>query len=298
MHDPFPSPPPSLVKSTLPWSSALNLTTLPLHIHEILFAWTTYHLIFHFFSPFLSSRLSPTIYTRLPRRTRIKWDACFTSFVQSCFIVTFALFVIWKDEERKQGGWMERIHGYTGSEGAVQACVEGYFLWDLVVSVLHFDLLGIGSLMHAMSALMITTLGFRPFAIYYGMNFILYELSTPFLNIHWFCDKLNLTGSNFQLYNGLVLLTTFFCSRIIWGNYQSFNIYRDVWAAVTDEKSEMSLPVWLAFIYCGCNTVLSMLNIYWFGKMVQAVARRFSPAGSKGKSEKFLKEKEKGGHFE
>jgi hypothetical protein len=35
----------------------------------------------------------------------------------------------------------------------------------------------------------------HPFANYYGLNFILYEISTPFLNIHWFFDKLNMTGS-------------------------------------------------------------------------------------------------------
>ena len=50
---------------------------------------------------------------------------------------------------------------------------------------------------------------------YYGCVFLLYELSTPFLNIHWFCDKLNLTGSKIQLYNGFLLLGTFFLCRLV-----------------------------------------------------------------------------------
>lgn len=69
----------------------------------------------------------------------------------------------------------------------------------------------------------------RPFANYYGPVFILYELSSPFLNIHWFCDKLNLTGSKLQWYNGMVLLFTFFSCRIVWGTYQSARVYYDVW---------------------------------------------------------------------
>lgn len=69
----------------------------------------------------------------------------------------------------------------------------------------------------------------RPFCNYYGPVFILYELSSPFLNVHWFCDKLNLTGSKLQWYNGMLLLFTFFCCRLVWGTYQSAHVYYDVW---------------------------------------------------------------------
>ena len=69
----------------------------------------------------------------------------------------------------------------------------------------------------------------RPFCNYYGPVFILYELSTPFLNIHWFCDKLNMTGGKLQWYNGMLLLAVFFSCRLIWGTYQSLRVYQDVW---------------------------------------------------------------------
>ena len=44
---------------------------------------------------------------------------------------------------------------------------------------------------------------------------MLYELSTPFLNIHSFFDKLGLTGIRAQLYNGLALLVVFFCCQLV-----------------------------------------------------------------------------------
>lgn len=69
----------------------------------------------------------------------------------------------------------------------------------------------------------------RPFCNYYGPVFILYELSSPFLNIHWFCDKLNMTGSKLQWYNGMMLLAMFFSCRLLWGTYQSLRVYQDVW---------------------------------------------------------------------
>lgn len=66
---------------------------------------------------------------------------------------------------------------------------------------------------------------------HYGPIFILYELSSPFLNIHWFCDKLSLTGSKLQLYNGILLMTTFFLCRLVWGSYQSFRVFSDIFTA-------------------------------------------------------------------
>lgn len=35
------------------------------------------------------------------------------------------------------------------------------------------------------------------------------------------------------------------------------------------------LPAWLAIFYVGANTALSVLNFYWFYKMVAAVRKRF-----------------------
>ena len=143
---------------------------------------------------------------------------------------------------------------------------------------------------------------------FYGPTFILYELSSPFLNFHWFFDKINMTGSKAQLYNGLFLLFTFFSCRLVWGTYQSVRVYQDVWAAVQSpgtlvtmdnhtmvatEKSinanteimrfagERTVPVWLACTYLGSNIVLNTLNFYWFGKMIETVRKRFQPAKEK-----------------
>ena len=143
----------------------------------------------------------------------------------------------------------------------------------------------------------------RPFANYYGIAFILYELSTPLLNIHWFLDKCNMTGSRAQLLNGIALLIAFFSCRLVWGTYQSASIYIDIWRlartphhqgllskqgissitkGLSSEHSEVMrfagdrvLPPWLTVVYLGSNTLLAFLNFYWFGKMIQAGQKRF-----------------------
>lgn len=137
---------------------------------------------------------------------------------------------------------------------------------------------------------------------------MLYELSTPFLNLHWFMDKLNLTGSRAQLFNGILLLISFAGCRLVWGVYQSALIYNDVWQAwhaTTPFANRCSaffrvsrlgalidvplgcrvLPTWLGVLYVGANTVLTLLNFYWYSKMIAAVRKRFKPLKQGGKAE-------------
>ena len=118
---------------------------------------------------------------------------------------------------------------------------------------------------------------------------MLYELSTPFLNVHWFCDKLGLTGSKLQLYNGIALIVTFGGCRLIWGSWASWFMLKDVWRAM-QEPGELPVPRWLAAAYLASTLVLSGLNFWWFGKMIQTVMARFDGSGKKPR--KTIDEKE------
>ncbi|KIW93925.1 uncharacterized protein Z519_05240 [Cladophialophora bantiana CBS 173.52] len=322
MLDPLPPPPPRAVSLVKPFSEALHLPSLPYHIHEVVGAFILYQTTQSIISPVLSNLLFPNIYPKLTRRTRVNWDVHVVSLLQSCVINAAALWVMFKDQERKdmQRSAIERIYGYTGASGLIQGLATGYFVWDLVVSARYIKIFGPGILAHAITALSVFALGFRPFCNYYGPVFILYELSTPFLNIHWFCDKLNMTGSQLQWYNGMILLSVFFGCRLIWGTYQSLRVYQDVWhtmhlniptgpvlreipssphssifvprdgqlclgdkSCIVAQSEVMqftgphskAVPFWLAGVYLTCNLVLNSLNFYWFGKMIEAVLKRF-----------------------
>ncbi|KAF2964519.1 hypothetical protein GQX73_g9060 [Xylaria multiplex] len=313
MKDPFPIPPiPALSSAVQPWADYLNLPTLPLHIHEIVIIAAFYEFIRSGVSPVLSRRLFPVQYNALSKSKKLNWDVHVVSFVQSTTINALALWVMYADEERKQMDWQERLWGYSGGAAMIQALAAGYFLWDLFVTAANVNIFGLGMLAHAVSALLVYSFGFRPFVNYYSCNFILWELSSPFLNIHWFFDKLGMTGSRAQLYNGLVLIATFFSCRLVWGTYQSVVIYRDLWAGVNQGPDFLSadkagtparyaesmqfvtastgVPLWLAIIYIGSNLTLNSLNFYWFFKMIEAVRKRFDPkAESKEEDAKSVK---------
>ncbi|KAL2684923.1 hypothetical protein Neosp_006016 [[Neocosmospora] mangrovei] len=212
--------------------------------------------------------------------------------VQSCLINGLAIWVMFTDNEIKNMTWEERIWGYTGAAGFIQALAAGYFLWDLIVTSLNLDVFGLGTLAHAIAALLVYSLGFRPFLNYYACVFILWELSTPFLNVHWFMDKVGMTGTKAQLYNGLMLLFTFFTCRLVYGTYMSVSVFKDVWAGINTHPNvetlttpvmafaheDSTVPVWLGAAYLASNITLNSLNFYWFFMMIRAVRKRFEPS--------------------
>jgi hypothetical protein len=161
MHDPFPFPrPEALVKYVEPVAELLNLKTLPLHFHEVAVAFTLYHLIYRYVAPAISRLLIPRIYSSFSARTKLNWDVHIVSFVQSTLVCSMALWVMWTDSELTQMDATERVHGYTGASGLIQAFAGGYFLWDLAITVRNVKVFGIGMLFHAICALCVFSLGF------------------------------------------------------------------------------------------------------------------------------------------
>ena len=155
-----PIPPRAINALSQPIADRLSLQTLPLHIHEILLAAGFYHVVFTYISPALSRLLFPATYPRLLLRTKINWDIHVASMFNSVFICSIALYVLLNDEERKNMNAGERIWGYTGAMGMTQAFAAGYFAWDTWASALYLEVTGPGALAHAVSALIITSMGF------------------------------------------------------------------------------------------------------------------------------------------
>lgn len=101
-----------------------------------------------------------------------------------------------------------------------------------------------------------------------------------------------MTGTRAQLYNGILLLSSFFTCRLVFGTYQSYCVMGDLWRATQLPLSAQKIgspvmafveegttvPVWAALSYLSSNLTLNFLNFYWFFKMVRAVRKRFEPS--------------------
>ena len=55
-------------------------------------------------------------------------------------------------------------------------------------------------------------------------------------------------------------------------------MYQDIWL-VFKTPGGLPVPPWLAMAYVVSNTTLSVLNCYWFGKMIRTLRKRFEGPG-------------------
>lgn len=159
MLDPFP-PPPWIRNAVQPLTNLLHLHTLPLHIHEVLFSFAVYSFINAVLAPYFSARLLPSTYAKFPPRTKLQWNLHVTSFVNATFLSLAIPYVLYADQDRLNENWRERLWGYTGAAGLVQALSAGFFLWDVQVCFANVETLGTLDLVHAVVALCISVLGF------------------------------------------------------------------------------------------------------------------------------------------
>lgn len=130
---------------------------------------------------------------------------------------------------------------------------------------------------------------------YYSCAFALFELSTPFLNVHHFLNQLDLNGSTIQLVNGIILIITFFLVRIVYGFYMSVRWIGDVqhaWKTIHHNTATIpalaqsnalhgnvfmtlsdGLPDWVVAVFVVSNLLLNSLNVIWFAMMVKRIMK-------------------------
>ena len=88
-----------------------------------------------------------------------------------------------------------------------------------------------------------------------------------------------MTGTIYQLVNGIVLLVVFFGARIMFGLYMSYHTYLNVMPVID------SIPWHLIIIYTAANVVLNTLNLFWFYKMIESLMKRFVTPKNKKNSQ-------------
>ncbi|BFZ63253.1 hypothetical protein YB2330_004374 [Saitoella coloradoensis] len=261
---PFFPPPPSEWRVLVePYVRSINLPALAGHFHVLLGSALFYHAIF-LLSPFISKIFAGRSYGKLKTRGKINWDIHVVSQVQCIIICIFAAITLICDDDLKK----DKLLAYSPFGADVYAMACGYFLWDSYVSIRYINLFGPGFAVHGLASLFVFLFSFRPFVMYYGPAFLFFELSTPFLNIHYFLDKCDMTGSSVQMINGVMLMATFFFVRIVWGWYAAYQCFAEIFSRMD------VVPGWLAYTYLAANTSLNFLNVYWFSKMIDALRRR------------------------
>ncbi|KAF8447869.1 DUF887-domain-containing protein [Boletus edulis BED1] len=242
-----------------PLAEKCGLSVLPEFADIVVFAWLFFTALQVGISPAISRVVFPVSYGKANKRTRKNWDVHVVSLVHALIAVALASWCL-KAKSLND----DRAFGTYPDASFLLAIAVGYFIWDALESIIHFS--EVGFVVHGKQS----TTFLRPFVHYYAVRFLLWEASTIFLNINWFLDKMGKTGSQLQFVNGIALLTSFFCVRLVWGGKMSYSFF------VTLNGVYTQVPLVYIMVYGVSNLTLHALNWFWFMKMIGALRRRFA----------------------
>lgn len=237
-----------------------NNEVLDNHIHELVLIILGYHSIYVSSSIF-APLLFPNAFKTLSTKNKIDFHIHVVSMVQAILIL-FAIIPLFNDPILSE----DRVFGYTPYGGLIATMALGYFLWDTIVSLVYVRYFGIGFLLHGVVSSAVFWIGIQPYIVHYAAIFILFEISTPFLNLRWFGIRFpKLFPDWFNLVNNAILILIFFFIRICYGWYQALQLGTDFYNASNDERFNLLYTI----VIMGGNSVLNVLNLYWFYRMAK-----------------------------
>lgn len=248
-----------------PFLTNIGLPYLPIHLSTVfrsLLLWWSLQL--------LSAGVSPKLFAKhvgkMSPHKRVQWDMHFVSLVHSSIVAPIALYVWLVTDETKT----DMVFAYDFKVGQLYAFSLGYFLWDVIQSMRYE---GFQFVVHGVFAAIASLLVYHPFLMFGGLPFLIWEASTPFLNIHWFLDKTGRTGSLAQLINSVFLIGSYIGIRLILGLYVSYQIIS--WVLLPSADLAHRIPMGFKLFYTSGILSLDFLNFFWFSKMIKAVQKRF-----------------------
>lgn len=257
---------PFLALNPYPWDSPLGR-----HWHEVAALTAVYFVL-----QGLSSAYCPVVvgkpYLELNRKTRINFDIHVVSMVQ-CVLSCLIILPMWGHShwQNRAEDSMLSVLGTTDYGNLVASLTVGYFVWDTYVCIKYYLLFGAGFLFHGVAALYVFSLClWWPFCQPWIPGFLLFEASTPFVNINWFASRLpkGTVNSKVVVINGILLMVTFFLVRIVWGFYSLALVATDMWKQFSDH------PWWIPSSVLAINLLLDALNVFWFTRMVQIAKKQ------------------------
>ncbi len=184
------------------------------------------------------------------------------SLINCVFVVPLAWYLLATDHQLAS----DRFFSQSRGGNVLVALAAGFFVFDLTHSV--FDFQGVPFFLHAVLCSAVYCLALLlPFCQYYGCVFLLFELSTVWLNVMWYVKFVFDLSDKSLVYRicATMFAISFFAARIVYGNYNNVFFFADVWRRL----DEFNVPVLALFLTA--NVILTLLNAYWFWRIISVI---------------------------
>ncbi|GAA5902661.1 hypothetical protein JCM8208_007033 [Rhodotorula glutinis] len=269
--------PPHLASLVRPLASAVGLEALPPVAHLALASCVASFLLQR-----ISSAVSPKLFRTYYPTTRGKqqdWDLHMVGWVYAFVAAPLAFHLLRHPSKQVVA---DQLTGVALPEQRLSAIAVGYFIWDSFVTARHIRTQGFGFFLHGAVCLCAFLFTLKPFVIWCGPAFLIWEFSSIFLNAHWLLDKLQMTGSIPQMVNGAVLVLSYIIVRLVFGTYNSYKLWNLLVPTPTSALAAKALDDagLIRWMYLALNIAANGLNFYWFRLMILALRKRFVPSPS------------------
>lgn len=149
----------------------------------------------------------------------------------------------------------------------------GYFISDLFLVLASLPFKSISSpastILHHVTAIVTFSLSFyHRLAYIYCLIFIFTEASTPFVNLRWMLAELKMTSSKLYYLNGILMVLSFFLSRIILFPFQTYIVMMRISDVYRNNHT-------IAYAALSGLTIAGFLNHYWFYLMMKGLMKMF-----------------------
>lgn len=159
---------------------------------------------------------------------------------------------------------LDHLYGYSVGAMKLFQSSCGYFMWDLYVSAFSKNVEW-AFVLHAASCVLCYSFVQYPYLHYYGVRFLLFEISTPFLNIMQLLRQLRYKGTFYFIIQCAFFLT-FVLTRIIYGSYISYYFWLESLDLLYSGEQHSTFVV---LYYCFANIALNSINVFWMTTMIK-----------------------------
>eukprot|EP00474_Spongospora_subterranea_P008839 CRZ09297.1 hypothetical protein [Spongospora subterranea] len=180
----------------------------------------------------------------------------------------FALFGSWTALSNSPSLHTDHMFGSSPSASIVLAISSGYFVHDTIDCLRKFSTAHIPYLAHHVMASLLYLAGISPCFQYWAIVLLVWEASTPFMNLRWAMIHYKMTDH--RLFNAVQILFAiiFVAVRNVWGGYASFLIWMEMlplcWPGANASLHYL-IPVFILMF----NILFNTLNGYWALQIVR-----------------------------
>uniref|UniRef100_A0A0G4HFR8 TLC domain-containing protein n=1 Tax=Chromera velia CCMP2878 TaxID=1169474 RepID=A0A0G4HFR8_9ALVE len=224
------------------------------------FFWVCYLVSFGLFWPYYGATAKRVKSGKVKRFREHDWAARGASTVFACLVTVPGFYALFLDQAIMEEPLRSRPPVYN----LLSAMSIGYFLWDIVISILFEPMEFIIHALMAGSTFMVTGYSEAFPMTWMGGAVLMFELSTVPLNLRWFLIAAGKTeGPVFQTVQ-MTFVILYALARIAWGDIL---VFPWVWYQLVYTTPDME-TAFKAFIWV-TSTTAAALNTWWFYVMVR-----------------------------